>query len=79
MSGDEQRAKRRCSASGHGRQLLTAARSTAERLGQLIVRFPDGSEKRLADTSPDEIIGALRDDTDGNFFFGPYLFPRDDR
>jgi hypothetical protein len=68
---DEQRARRPCSTSGHGRRLSTATRSTAERLGQLIVRFPDGSEKRLADTTPDEIVGALADEMDGNFFFGP--------
>jgi hypothetical protein len=49
---------------------LTATRSTTEGLGQLIVRFPDGSEKRLADTTPAEIIGALTNKMDGNFFFG---------
>jgi hypothetical protein len=48
-----------------------ATPSTPERLGQLIVRFPDGSEKRLAETTPDEIVDALADEMDGNFFFGP--------
>jgi hypothetical protein len=46
-------------------------RSSVVSLGQLIVRFPDGSEKRLADTTPDQIVGLLRDEMDGNFFFGP--------
>jgi hypothetical protein len=71
MCGDEQRARRLCSTSGHDSRLSTARHSTAERLGQLIVRFPDGSEKRLADTTPAEIVGALTDKTDGKFFFGP--------
>jgi hypothetical protein len=70
MSGDEQRARRLCSTSGQGRRLSTATRSTVGRFGQLIVRFPDGSEKRLADTTPDEIVRALTDEMDGNFFFG---------
>ena len=70
MSGDEQRARRLCSTSRHGGRLSTATRSTAERLGQLIVRFPDGSEKRLADTTPDEVVGALTGEMDDNFFFG---------
>jgi hypothetical protein len=71
MCGDEQSPRRLCSTSGHDRRLSPATPSTPERLGQLIVRFPDGSEKRLADTTPDEIVGALADEMDGNFFFGP--------
>jgi hypothetical protein len=71
MCGDEQRARRLCSARAAGRRISAATRSIVESLGQLIVRFPDGSEKRLADTTPDEIVGSLRDETDGNFFFGP--------
>jgi hypothetical protein len=70
MCGGEQRARRPCSTCGHGRRLSAATRSNPERLGQLIVRFPDGSEKRLADTTPDEIVGPFRDEMDGNFFFG---------
>jgi hypothetical protein len=71
MCGDERRARRLCSTSRRGRRLSTARAWTAERLGQLIVRFPDGSEKRLADTTPAEIVGALTNRMDGNFFFGP--------
>ena len=70
MCADEQRAERLCSAWGRGGRLSAATRSRVKSLGQLIVRFPNGSEKRLADTSPDEIVGPLRDEIDGNFFFG---------
>ena len=70
MCADERRARRLRSACVHSRRLPAATRSSVVSLGQLIVRFPDGSEKRLADTTPDEIVGALRDEMDGNFFFG---------
>jgi hypothetical protein len=55
-------------ACGRGRRISAATRSIVKSLGQLIVRFLDGSEKRLADTSPDEIVGPLRDEMDGNFY-----------
>jgi hypothetical protein len=70
MCDDEHRARRLCSACGRSRHLSATTRSSVESLGQLIVRFPDGSEKRLADTTPDEVVGRLRDEMDGNFF-GP--------
>jgi hypothetical protein len=69
--GDEQRARRLCSAYGRGKRISEATRSIVESIGQLIVRFPDGSEKRLADTTPDEIVGPFRNEMDGNFRFGP--------
>jgi hypothetical protein len=69
MCAAEQRVRRLCSASGRSGRPFAATPSSVDTLGQLVVRFPDGSEKRLADTTPEEIVGRLRDAMDGDFFF----------